>query len=117
MLNPKLEDQLQLRIRPIQEQWNGYGRGLLAHSKRLTEGSWIPVEAEVLLVQPILGGSGIAIPSQNRVVLEAVLTNPLPEIPEVIRLLWLILQLNSKEEIYANELAAERLGRYQLWHR
>lgn len=110
LANPKIEDQLILRSRPIEEQWNGYGRGLLAHAKRLTEEAWISSEAEAVFVQPVLGGFGIAIPSLKKLVIEAVLTNPLAEIPEVVRVLWLLLQLNSEKLEYSQEISFERIG-------
>jgi len=49
--------------------------------------------AQVVLVYPALGGGGAAHLPFNLVHLEAVLTSPLPELPENLRLAWLLAQL------------------------
>ena len=105
---PKLAEQLNLRGRPLQEQWNGYGRGLMAHLRRLTEDAWLVAEAEAILVQPVLGGAGQAYPTLNRFLMEAVLTNPLAEIPEVVRAAWLIGQLQADVPLFTEELTPGR---------
>jgi hypothetical protein len=105
---PKLVEQLVLRGRPLQEQWIGYGRGLMAHVRRLTEEAWLVPEAEAIFVQPVLGGAGYAHPTLNRFTIEAVLTNPLAELPEVVRVAWLICQLQADLPIYADELTLGR---------
>lgn len=105
---PKLLEQLVLRGRPLQEQWIGYGRGLMAHVRRLTEEAWLVPEAEAILVQPVLGGAGYPHPTLNRFSIEAVLTNPLAELPEVVRVAWLICQLQADLPVYVDELAPGR---------
>ncbi len=92
---PKINEQLLLRARPIQESWTGFGRGLMAHMKRLTQPDWIVGDATVILVQPILGGDGIAFPKSKMFLLEAMLTNASPEIPEVLRVAWLASQMGA----------------------
>jgi len=101
---PKIDEQLMLRARPIQESWTGFGRGLMAHMKRLTRPDWIVREATVILVQPILGGDGIAFPKSKMFLLEAMLTNASPEIPEVLRVAWLASQM-SADKLTADKLA------------
>lgn len=91
---PKLLEQLPLRARPLQEQWLGYGQGLLAHLGRLTHKNLLVDEARVVLLQPAVGGSGVAHLELNLVRTEAVLTNPMVELPEVVRLAWMLSQLN-----------------------
>ncbi len=105
---PKLLEQLELRGRPIQEQWLGYGRGLTAHLRRLTEPNWLLEDVEGILLQPTVGGAGIAHSQVNRFSIEAVLTNPLPELPEVVRVAWLVAQLQSDLPMYADELGPDR---------
>ncbi len=90
---PKYNEQSGLRLRPLQEQWLGYGAGLTAHIGRLTEKQLLVEQCRVVGVQPILGGFGKAHLDQNLVRIEAMLTNPLAELPEVVRLAWLIAQL------------------------
>ncbi len=108
LIYPKLLDQLQLRARPLQEQWIGYGRGLMAHIRRLTEDGWLVPDAEAILVQPVLGGAGQAYPTLNRFSIEAVLTNPLPELPEVVRVAWLACQLQADLPVFVEEISAGR---------
>ena len=92
---PKIDEQLLLRARPIQESWTGFGRGLMAHMKRLTQPDWIVRDATALLVQPIRGGDGIAFPKSKIFLVEAMLTNASPELPEVLRVAWLASQMNA----------------------
>ena len=105
---PKLLEQLLLRGRPLQEQWIGYGRGLMAHVRRLTEDTWLVPEAEAILVHPVLGGAGYPYPTLDRFSIEAVLTNPLAELPEVVRVAWLVCQLQADLPAFVEELSPGR---------
>jgi hypothetical protein len=96
-LHPQYAEQVLLRIRPLQEGWLGYGAGLMAHLGRLTTKSLIPEHARVVPLQPIVGGFGWAHREANLVRIEAVLTNSIAEIPEVVRLAWLLSQLRLDE--------------------
>jgi hypothetical protein len=53
----------------------------------------LPEFADVILVQPVTGGGGMAHATYNRVSFEALLANPAGELPEVVRLGWLLAQL------------------------
>jgi hypothetical protein len=110
-LYPKFLEQLPLRARPLQEQWLGFGQGLLAHFGRLTEKSLIVDEARVVLLQPVTGGAGTAHIEHNLVRIEAVLTNPLVELPEVVRLFWLLSQLNLELPMHSELVGANLIGR------
>jgi hypothetical protein len=93
LLFPKYLEQFDYRIKPLQEQWVGYGGGFSAHLRRLTQcDDWVR-EASIVGVQPIMGGAGRAELQYQAIHIEAVLTNPLPELPEVMRLGWLLSQL------------------------
>jgi len=105
---PTLAEDLAARVRPIREQWEARGPGMLREIGRLTEESVIPAAAEVVLVAPYAGGHGWAHTAYNRVTMEAVLFNPLPELPEVVRLAWLLSQLNGDLPQYADVLPAGR---------
>ncbi|MFC1758737.1 hypothetical protein ACFL2H_08205 [Planctomycetota bacterium] len=96
---PNTAEQLRLRVRPIQEQWETCGPGLLtAIGKRI--GATQPKEElpTVVLVQPVLGGAATAYPKQDLVVMEAVLANPHQELPEILRLAWGLTQLLSNPQ-------------------
>jgi hypothetical protein len=108
LIQPKLLEQLSLRARPIQEQWLGYGQGLTAHLRRLTDPQWLVEEAEAILVHPVLGGGGYAFADANRFSIEALLTNPLSELPEVLRVAWLASQLQADLPRYTEGLGPFR---------
>lgn len=91
---PKLAEELPLRVGPLREQWEAYGPGLLVQLARLLEPSIAVDQAAVLLVQPVRGGGGLAQALYNTVTLEAVLANPNAGLPEVLRLTFLLGQLN-----------------------
>ncbi len=90
---PQANQQLALRLGPLQQQWDGYGAALMAHMRRLIGCKPAIDRAIVLAVQPIVGGDGLASPLVGSAFIEAVLTNPLPDLPEVLRLAWLVGQL------------------------
>jgi hypothetical protein len=112
---PALAEDLAARVRPIREQWEARGPGILREIGRLTEESVIPAAAEVVLVAPYAGGHGWAHTAYNRVTLEAMLFNPLSELPEVVRLAWLLSQLNGDLPRYADVLpAGQRVDAFRL---
>ena len=110
-LFPKFLEQVPLRARPLQEHWLGHGSGLIAHLGRLTQKSLIAEEARIVLLQPVLGGAGTAHIDQNMIRIEAVLTNPMVELPEVVRLAWLLSQLNLDLPMHADFAGASKIGR------
>lgn len=106
---PNLADELSLRQRPIEEQWQARGPGLLVGVRRMTEPELLVDEADVILVYPFLGGGGAAHPRYNSIRFEALLANPVPGVPEVVRLAWLLAQLNLDLPRYADHLNRTRL--------
>ncbi|MBS0209996.1 MAG: hypothetical protein JSS27_13690 [Planctomycetes bacterium] len=93
---PSVVDDVTLRGGPLRELWEARGPGLLSTVGRLTEPVLVPERANVLLVDPVLGGAGAAHPANNAVSIEAVLANPLAELPETVRLGWLLAQLEGE---------------------
>ena len=61
----------------------------------------------MILVQPVLGGAGAAHWLYNSVHIEAVLANPVAELPEVVRLGWLLAQLNFDLPMFVGDLLRE----------
>lgn len=106
---PRLNEELRVRQRPIREQWEARGPGLLHAAAQCTEAEFVPAVAEVVLVAPYAGGHGLAHLRSNRVLLEAVLANPLAALPETVRLAWLLCQLNGDLPRYAELLPPGRL--------
>jgi len=106
---PRLEEELALRVGPLRQQWEARGPGLLFGVKRLTEEGVLPASADIIVVHPALGGGGDAFPTYNLVTVEGVLANPHHELPEVVRLGWLISQLNVDLPKYGENIHADRL--------
>lgn len=106
---PGIVDELASRSGPIREQWEARGPGLLRLVGKLTDERLIVETADVVLVIPALGGGGAAHLSNNSVRLEAVLTNNLPQLPEVVRLGWLIAQLQCDLPVFSERLSADHL--------
>ncbi len=101
-------EQLELRSGPLRAQWEARGPGLLATLGRLTEADVVVESADVILVQPILGGAGRAHPLYNSLHFEAMLANPVPELPEIVRLGWLWGQLNLDLPKYEEQVGRQR---------
>lgn len=102
--------ELELRSAPLREQWEARGGGLLLTLGRLTTSGLVPEMADAILVHPVLGGGGSAHWHYNSVQFEAVLANPLAELPEVLRLGWLLAQLNFDLPLYEDHLNRQRLA-------
>jgi hypothetical protein len=98
---PELLDELQLRSGPLREQWEARGPGLLTLIGQKTDEQLIPASAQVVLVSPVLGGGGKAHLPYNSASLEAVLINPHPQLPEVLRLGWMLAQLNHDLPVHS----------------
>jgi len=106
-----LVDELLMRGRPLAEQWEARGPGMLWHVARATEEGVLAERADLVLVYPVLGGHGLAHLPVNAVTFEAVLANPVDELPEVVRLAWLLAQLNLDLPKFADQLPANRRER------
>ena len=108
---PDLVQELAMRAGPLREQWEARGPGLLKNLSQQT-GTWIaPESAEILLVAPLLGGGGRALLGHSKAQMEAVLVHADPEIPEMVRLAWLIAQLGVDRAPYRESIPA---GRFPL---
>jgi len=107
---PQIVEELAVRGRPICEQWEARGPGLLQRAAQLSDESFIVSAADVTLVAPFVGGHGLAHIMENRVTLESVLANPHADLPEVLRLAWLVAQLNFDLPRYSELLPRDRLA-------
>jgi hypothetical protein len=108
---PRGIEELELRAEPLMGQWEARGPGLIAAVKRLTQSDLLVDRADVILVQPVLGGAGAAHVLYNSVRIEAVLANPIVELPEIVRLAWLLAQLNLDLPMFQGDLPRDRLAR------
>lgn len=106
---PELAATMQLRQTPLQAQWTARGPGLLRFIAQLTTSDLLPPSASVALVHPIVGGDGAAHLDFNSIRFEAVLANPLPQLPEVARMGWLVAQLQIDLPVHSDSLNNKRL--------
>lgn len=107
--HPQILEELRLRERPLRELWEARGPGLLAGVGRRTDKSLIVESATVALVPPLVGGGGEAFPTTNVVRFEGVLANPIAELPETVRLAWLVSQLATDQLEPVEPIDAGRL--------
>ncbi len=106
---PKFGSEIPLRAGPLRQLWEAQGPGLLRMIARTTDEGLLVENAEVTLVQPILGGFGYAHLVTNRIHFEAVLINAAPELPETLRLAWLLAQLDLERPVYSELINTSRL--------
>ena len=99
---PHFLDEIPLRVRPLQQLWESCGPGLIRMIQNFTHPELMVPTARVFLVQPILGGFGYAHLATNSLHFEAVLTNEIPELPETLRLAWLLSQLDMERPVYSD---------------
>lgn len=106
---PGLVDELELRTRPLRDQWDARAPGMLHQLAQLTDQVLIVPTAEAILVQPAAGGGGAAHLAYNSIRIEAVLANPHDHLPEVVRLAWLVSQLNLDLPMLSENIHRDRL--------
>lgn len=89
---PQLEHELTLRSRPLCELWEACGPGLLHQIRRTApEADW-QATCQVAWVYPLLGGAGWSCRGEGVACCEALLVNPHPGLPEVLRLAWRVVE-------------------------
>ncbi len=106
---PRFDAEIQLRTGPLRQLWEAQGPGLLRMMGRSTDEQLLVESAQIVPVQPILGGFGYAHLTTNRVHIEAVLTNASPELPETLRLAWLLGQLDLERPVHSENINTNRL--------
>jgi hypothetical protein len=94
----------------LQAAWQRHGSALVTTIGQLTEPELVPESASVIGVTPITDGGGLAVLSGNVAVIEAVETDAWPDLPEVVRLAWLVSQLQLDLPGYSEQLPAARRG-------
>jgi len=106
---PTLVEDLSPRVGPMQSRWDTHGPQLLRGIARWTAADVIAERAQVIVVHPALGGGGSAHLLYNNVLVEAVGADPVAELPEVLRLAWLLSQLNLDLPRFSERIHGKRL--------
>lgn len=90
---PQLTEGLETRVRPLKEQWEARAPGFIKHLAAIAQID-MDLTLELSLVPPALGGYAVAHLSGARpaATMEAMLYHPNPEIPEPVRVGWLLAQ-------------------------
>lgn len=106
---PNFEKEAAFRLGPLQSLWEAQGPGLLRLIGQQTTPELVLDSARVFVVQPILAGGGYAHLRGRAIHLEGVLTNEHPIFPEVLRLAWLLSQLDYERPHFSEQLNQLRL--------
>ena len=96
--SPTLSDELSLRIGPLRQAWEAYGPGLLKGIAAKVGAGVLVDAATIVPIAPEHGGGGEIDAARRIVKIEAVLTNPHPQLPEVVRMAWLLAHLGIDDE-------------------
>lgn len=106
---PDMEKEIASGRQALQMRWHREGQPLLGGLEAWTEPGILVDEAAVIAVYPALGGGGAAHLVYNSVRLEAVAADPDSDLPEVMRLAWLLSQLNLDLPRYSENVQPNRL--------
>jgi hypothetical protein len=106
---PGLLDDVAERSEPLRGAWDLRGPGLLAGVARLTDERLVVPRADAVLLWPVFGGGGRAYLSYNSVLLETVQGDPVAGLPEVVRLAWLVVQLNVDLPMFSELIHPDRV--------
>lgn len=92
--NDRGDPEIATRLRPLREHWEARGPGMLHYCQKRVPWLTYPESVEVRLTRPIHGGYGRVIDGQT-IEFEAILANAHPQLPEVVRLAWLVVIAQS----------------------
>jgi hypothetical protein len=98
---PGLEETLGRAIEDLRPRWDRQGVAVLTGVANATEPGVLVEEATVAVVHPALAGGGAACLPYRDACFEAVPADPVAELPEVVRLAWLLGQLHMGLPRYA----------------
>ncbi len=106
---PNYTAEMILRTGPLRQLWDGCGAGLLRLIGQTIGEQMLVEESQIVLVQPLMAGMGYAHLSTNRIHLEALLTNAIPQLPESLRMAWLLSQLDLDRPVTSELINTHRL--------
>ncbi|MBN1590209.1 MAG: hypothetical protein JW888_11900 [Pirellulales bacterium] len=106
---PELVEQLADRAERLEQHWQQVGAAMLDLIARPIDPRLIVPKADVILVPAVCGGDGVAHLPYNTVRIESVETDPVPQLPEVLRLAWLLAQLNVDLPMFSETIHRDHL--------
>ena len=107
---PRLSNQWETAVEPFRQRWNYHGPGLLGRIVELTEPGILVDAATVVMVYPALRGGGAAHLPYNLLHIEVQTSDPVVQLPEVVRLAWLLSTLNLDLPRYSEGVQGSRLA-------
>jgi hypothetical protein len=107
---PQLSEDWTTGIEPLRQRWDYRGAGLLGRIVERTEPALLVEAATIVLVYPALRGGGAAYLPYNLLHIEVQPTDPVAELPELVRLAWMVSLLNMDLPRYSEGLGPRRLG-------
>ncbi len=105
---PELTKELSARAQPLGESWASLGSAIIEGIARRTDPGLIVSDAEVIAVPATIEGGGTAHLLYNSLSIE--ILEGESELPEVLRLGWLLSQLNVDVPIFSEHIAGSLHG-------
>jgi hypothetical protein len=105
---PGMIEDLPALAQPLEDRWRAEGPMLFNRIAQLTDPRLIVSEAGVVLVHPVSAGGGSAHLNYNTVRIEPVGEQPTTDLPEVLRLVWMLAQLNVDLPMFSENILADR---------
>ncbi|MEK6235208.1 MAG: hypothetical protein N2C14_10870 [Planctomycetales bacterium] len=106
---PQHDQPISLGPHPLQHAWERWGTALMKNVAGFSEDGLVTHGGTVLMTGGVLGGHGSAHLLYNTARMEMIHPDPLPELPEVLRLCWVASQWNLELDKWRAGLRIRRL--------
>ena len=103
---PGMVDELLSLAGPLEREWNKMGPTILGQVGQLIDERLIVPRADVIVVYPATGSGWQAHLDYNSVRIEPVPIDPADELPQIVRLAWLLAQLNVDLPVFSERIPA-----------
>ena len=101
---PGMVDEMLEMVKPLESQWSKLGPTILDRVGQLMDERLIAPRAEVIVVYPSTGSGWEAHLDYNSVRVEPVPMDSADELPQIVRLAWLLAQLNVDLPIFSERI-------------
>ncbi len=106
---PDLVERLERDAAPLRRDWDIHGETLMQSLRRMIDENVVVSRADAILVPPAQPGGGAAHLLYNSVRIEVLPLESQQVVPEVVRLTWLLAQLNADLPMYQGDVHRDRL--------